>query len=180
MKEDALILFLLACYSHAEQHSDDLSNQNAAIVFCPDECDIYGIGANSLPKGVIKTDERIKARPKKYAYIEHAERNAIYAAAKAGRCTKNCVMVCPWFACADCARAIVQSGIRKVYGHKQRMDMTNVGREKVADTVDNRWVAPVTDGDIILQEAGIETYYYDGPMPEPINILINEQRITAL
>lgn len=179
MNDEDVKLFLKECYLHAAIASDDLSNQNAAVIFDPTETNIFALAANSIPYGVHKTDQRIKERPTKYAYIEHAERNSIYKAAREGRCLRNCVMVCPWFACADCARAIVQSGIRKVYGHKQRLELTNVGRDKVVDVTTNRWVKTVEDGDVILQEAGIELYYYDGTI-EGINVLVNEKRYTSI
>jgi dCMP deaminase len=51
-------------------------------------------------------------RPDKYFFTEHAERNAIYACARAGTATNNCIMVIKWFPCADCARAIIQAGIK--------------------------------------------------------------------
>lgn len=164
-------------YRFAELNSDDLSNQNAALILDGDE--IVSIACNCIPPGVTKTMDRIAQRPKKYAFIEHAERGAIYLAARKGHKLEGTTMVCPWFACADCARAIVLAGITKVIGHKQRMQMTNLGRENVVDTVDNRWTKAVDDGDAILQEAGVELEYYDGPVG-PVNILVNEMRVISL
>jgi len=161
-------------YRFAAINSDDLSNQNAALLL--DGSEIVSIACNKIPDGVVKTPERISQRPMKYAFIEHAERGAIYEAARKGHKTEGLTMVCPWFACADCARAIVCAGIKKVIGHKQRMEMTSLGREKVTDNVNNRWTAAVSDGDAILQEAGIELEYFDGPVGG-IQILVNEQKV---
>lgn len=168
---------LRACYRIAGLTSDDRSNQNAALLWNGEE--VLAIATNRIPDDVVKTEERITKRPTKYAFIEHAERGAIYEAAKKGIKTEGLTMVCPWFACADCARAIVLAGIKTVIGHKQRMEMTNLGREKVTDTVDNRWTTAVSDGDLILQEAGIECIYFDGPVGG-VDILVNEQRVTTL
>jgi len=61
-------------------------------------------------------------RPEKYLWTEHAERNAIYACARAGTSTNNCIMVIKWFPCAECARAIIQSGIKVLVGCHPNMD----------------------------------------------------------
>lgn len=160
------------CYMVAASLSDDLSNQNAAFVIS--EWGNYGpIVPNRIPDKVQKLEERIKVRPTKYDFIEHAERGAIYAAARNGIRTQNGTLICPWFACADCSRAIVCAGIKKVVGHKQRNDLTSYGRDKVVDTVSDRWVNPISNGEAILKEAGIECVYLD--FHAGLSVLINEQ-----
>ena len=56
--------------------------------------------------------ERLEA-PTKYLWIEHAERNAIYNAARAGMGLEGCTLYCETPS-MDCARAIVQAGIVQV------------------------------------------------------------------
>lgn len=59
--------------------------------------------------------ERFK-RPLKYKYIEHAERNAIYSAANLGYSLHSSKMyLSKLFPCCDCARAIVESGIKELH-----------------------------------------------------------------
>ena len=62
--------------------------------------------------------ERWEKRPEKYDWVEHAERNAIYAAARMGAATKGCKMYLNYNpeCCTDCARAIIQAGIIEVIG----------------------------------------------------------------
>ena len=110
---------LRKAYNYASIVSSDLNTQNGAIIVNNGE--IISMGANSIPLNVKIDDNRLK-RPDKYNYIEHAERNAIYNAAKQGKSTYGATMYCPWFACTDCARAIIQSGIKKVVGHKHFVD----------------------------------------------------------
>ena len=59
-------------------------------------------------------------RPEKYDWIEHAERNAIYAAAREGRKLMGATMYLNKFPCVECARAIAQTGITELYhgGHE--------------------------------------------------------------
>lgn len=72
-------------------------------------------GYNGAPRGC-KADEdhRIETRPEKYMWVEHAERNAIYTAARTGFRTVGATMYITHAPCMDCARAIVQAGIKKV------------------------------------------------------------------
>lgn len=55
-------------------------------------------------------------RPLKYQYVEHAERNAIYNAARVGTPTLGCSAFVSLAPCVGCARALVQAGIKEVYG----------------------------------------------------------------
>lgn len=164
--------YIIECYRVAAAKSDDLSNQNAAMIISQDG-DEGPIVPNKIPDRVFKHEERIKVRPTKYDFIEHAERGAIYAAAKKGICTEDAILICPWFACADCARSIICSGVKRVVGHKQRNELTSYGRNKIVDTVSDRWVNPISNGDLMLKEAGIELIYLD--FEAGIRILINEQ-----
>jgi len=54
-------------------------------------------------------------------WIEHAERNAICNAARAGTATENCTIYVEIMPCMDCARAIVQAGIRQTVISAARM-----------------------------------------------------------
>ena len=76
---------LRRCYGMARL-SPDKSNQNAAVIYLDrviDE-DELGRGINKFPPGLEVTPEMVTDREKKYFYIEHAERAAIYEAAKDG------------------------------------------------------------------------------------------------
>lgn len=56
----------------------------------------------------------VDLRPIKYRYTEHAERNAIYSAARAGVSTNCCTMYCTHAPCTDCARAVIQAGLNRI------------------------------------------------------------------
>jgi dCMP deaminase len=57
----------------------------------------------------------------KYLWMEHAERNAICNAARAGTATEGCTIYVEIMPCMDCARAIVQAGIAEVVVSASRM-----------------------------------------------------------
>ena len=163
---------LIECYKVAAADSDDLSNQNAALIIRQNGIQTVA-AANSIPPGVEKKEERIKVRPTKYDFIEHAERGIVYYAAKYGFALWGTTMVCPWIACADCSRAIKLSGIKTVVTHKQRNEMTSLGRDKIVDVTTDRWVKPISNGMIILQEGGVEVIEID--FKAGMKVLINEQ-----
>jgi dCMP deaminase len=75
---------------------------------------IRSTGYNSFPRGLDDNVEERKQRPEKYLWIEHAERNAIYNAAKSGIPLDGCAIYMHGLPCTDCARAIIQSGIKKI------------------------------------------------------------------
>jgi dCMP deaminase len=56
----------------------------------------------------------------KYIWFEHAERNAIYQAARRGLSTEGCTMFVELTPCVECARAIIQAGITQVVINQDR------------------------------------------------------------
>ena len=100
--------------------SKDPSTQNGSILLNR-HGNIISEAWNAFPDNVLEKKERWE-RPLKYKIIEHAERNAIYKAASQGLSTKDGILVCPWAACTDCARGIIQAGIKLLVTHKQASD----------------------------------------------------------
>lgn len=109
-------------------------------------------GANRFPAGVNQDPERLE-KPAKYWFLEHAERNAIFLAARKGITTYQQGLVAPYTACVDCARAIVTSGIVCVIRHLDAMDR-----------VPQHWIANFAAGDDVLLEAGVEIVDFEGPV----------------
>jgi dCMP deaminase len=98
--------------------SEDRSVGVGAAVVSPDQV-ILSIGYNGFPRGVSPDQGDRHLRPAKYMWTEHAERNAIYAAARVGAALKGARMYLTWFPCAACARAIVQAGISTLVTSRQ-------------------------------------------------------------
>ncbi|MFX8778102.1 deaminase, partial [Acinetobacter baumannii] len=85
-------------------------------------------------------------RPLKYQFVEHAERNSIFHAAREGSKLAGSTMYCPWYACADCARAIIQAGIKEVVGHQKCFDLTP-----------GHWKESIANAFQMFEEAGVKT-----------------------
>jgi len=101
--------------------SKDRSTKYAAIIIDKNHR-IISTGYNGFPSGCNDEIEEWHQRPQKYFYSEHSERNAIYSAARAGIPLDGCTIVVNGFPCADCARAIIQSGIKNLVCYKPEVD----------------------------------------------------------
>jgi dCMP deaminase len=95
----------------AASWSKDRSVGVGCVIASPDHA-MLSSGFNGFPRGVNDNVEERHQRPAKYKFTEHAERNAIYNAARHGIKLEGATIYLPWYPCADCARAIVQSGIK--------------------------------------------------------------------
>lgn len=93
--------------------SEDNSRKVGCVIVGENK-EIMSLGYNGLPRGVKLKSDRLIA-PIKYLYMEHAERNSVYNATLNGVCLKNSTMIITHYPCADCARAIIQSGISSCY-----------------------------------------------------------------
>lgn len=130
------------------QWSKDRSTQVGCVIVGPYK-EIRSIGYNSFPRGLDDEVEARHTRPEKYKWTEHAERNALYAAARIGVPVDGCTMYLPWFPCMDCARAIVQSGISTLVAFQPDLNHPQWGddfRMAIAllreAGVEVRWSAP--------------------------------------
>ena len=95
--------------------SKDQSTQIGAVVVGLDN-EVLSTGYNSFPSGLDDSKQERQERPEKYFWFEHAERNAIYNAARIGVSLKNStIYLTSGIPCMDCARGIVNSGIKTVY-----------------------------------------------------------------
>lgn len=105
---------LRAIREEANEYGTDRSTRVGCVILRPNDPEHSIYGMNSFAEGVdTEIDERHE-RPAKYKWTEHAERNAIYHAARTGTPIEGAVMYLPWYPCADCARAIIQCGLKEL------------------------------------------------------------------
>ena len=154
---------LREAYKWAEKTSDDRSTKGGAILVRHDQMVPLLLGSNRFPSPALSDNPANHERPRKYAFMEHAERDVIYRAVYCGISTRGLVMVCPWACCAECARAIVLAGITKVIAHKQAHDMSPP-----------RWQQLIDDGIEILAAKGVEYLLWDGKVDGVENLFNGE------
>ncbi|MBL1240246.1 MAG: dCMP deaminase [OCS116 cluster bacterium] len=106
--------FRVLCNHIASWSEDPHFKVGAVIVGFSNE--IISTGYNGFPRGVDAGQEVRFNREsgEKFFWMEHAERNAIYNAARNGVRLQDCKIYINRFPCADCARAIIQTGITKI------------------------------------------------------------------
>ena len=96
------------------QRSKDPSTQAGAVITTQDHV-VVGIGYNGFPRGIdndtFPWDREGSLEETKYAYICHAEENAIY---NANSKTHGCKVYATLFPCNECAKTIIQNGIVEV------------------------------------------------------------------
>jgi dCMP deaminase len=107
--------------NHVSTWSKDKNKKVGAVIVDNDNI-VLSMGYNGIPRGCDDTDESRYERPIKYLFTEHAERNAIYHAARHGVSLKDCKLYVTLFPCADCARAMIQSGITKLIAPEPNLD----------------------------------------------------------
>src|SRR4051794_36949338 len=90
--------------------SKDPNTQIGCVIIGPNH-EIRSTGYNSFPRGIRDDVPERLVRPTEYLWIEHAERNAICNAARAGTATEACTIYVEIMPCMDCARAVVQAGV---------------------------------------------------------------------
>jgi dCMP deaminase len=133
--------------THIASWSKDKSTKVGCVIV-DDDNRIITTGFNGFPVGFNDDIPERHARPAKYSFTEHSERNAIYSAARLGVSVKGTTIYIATlgndlFVCADCARDIIQSGIKRIV-------------IKEPDWNNERWAESVKISKEMLEECKIE------------------------
>jgi len=106
-------VFMLMANLIAKRSKDPSTKVGACIV--DDDNIVVGLGYNGFPRGC--HDDKLpwcregKITDTKYAYVVHAEANAIL---NSNTDVRGCRLYCHLFPCNECAKTIIQSGIKEV------------------------------------------------------------------
>lgn len=112
-------------------------------------------GYNGFPRHVDDDHAARHKRPLKYKWTEHAERNAIFNAARIGMALGGCTMYVTHLPCAECGRAIIQVGIERVV----------VDEGSLADSeFSGRWSKDMIVTKEMFEEAGVALMFV--PIPD--------------
>lgn len=113
---------------------------------------ILSTGYNGLPANLSDSLPRYQDREYKLATIIHAEKNAIFNAAKNGSTTEGSTAYVTWPPCSQCASALIQAGIVKVVCPDPA-------------TSPDRWRANFKIANELLFEAGVTVLYFGDSLP---------------
>lgn len=166
-------LYITMCYLVGMRSKDPHTHVGAVIVDTDNV--LVSTGYNSLPRGIDvgKNSHRLsRENDEKYYWIEHAERNAIYNAARRGTQLKSCKLYVPWIPCTDCARGIVQTGISEVIIHQNGQDFYD-------KNTNGKWVESYKKTTTMFQEAGVKMRYLTCDVVAP-EIFMNAELFDAI
>ena len=137
-------MFILQAALIAQKSKDPSTKVGCVIV--GDDNAILSMGFNGFPRGVDENSPLRWKRPEKYNWVEHAERNAIYNAARHGINLLGARAYLNWEPkpCADCTRALIQAGIKEIIGPNRAFGGKGAGKHYSID-----------HADIMLREAGV-------------------------
>ena len=129
--------------------SKDINTQIGVVVVGKDNS-IVSTGYNSFARGINDDIDERQEKPEKYFWFEHAERNAIYNAARIGVSLKYSTMYLTCgMSCSDCTRGIINSGIKRVY-----LERGGGAKGVLWDEHEKRSIE-------MFKEAGVEIIFYD-------------------
>lgn len=158
MKHKSWPDYFLGIAEEVKTRSKDVNTQIGAVIV--DEGNIIiSTGYNSFPRGIKDDLESRQQRPEKYYWMAHAERNAIYAAAKKGISTNGTtIYLTCGVPCSGCAIAIIQAGIKRVYFRKGA-NPTHSQKSNI-----EKWRAEAERSMEMFHEAGVELIPYENEL----------------
>ena len=124
--------FMGLAHLSALRSKDPNTQVGACIVDAENK--VVSIGYNGMPRGCSDNEFPWEREGSflntKYAFVVHAELNAIL---NSPRPVKDCTLYVSLFPCNECAKAIIQSGIRKIVYESDKYDGTegNVASKKM-------------------------------------------------
>lgn len=118
------------------KRSKDPSSQVGACIVDEDK-KVVSIGYNGMPRCVDESQltwNKGEGLDSKYLYVCHAEFNAILNI-RNGSSLKNCTVYVTLFPCNECAKAIIQTGIKKVIylSDKYKDQTSTIASKKLLD-----------------------------------------------
>ncbi len=135
--------------------SHDPHRQVGVSIYSPDG-ELLAVGTNKVPDALHLSADEIQSllgrdRNWKYFMLEHAERQAIFDALNKGVSLYNASLFSTLFPCADCARAIVAAGIRRVVTPRPGLNSSR----------DERWLEHYNYAQQIFSAAGTVLDFFD-------------------
>ncbi|RLG16245.1 CMP deaminase [Candidatus Pacearchaeota archaeon] len=146
-------VFMTMVYLVASRSKDKRAHIGAVVVGPKNE--LRSAGYNGFVRGLNDFVPKRYEKPEKYHWFEHAERNAIYNATLMGVSLEGCRMYTNGIPCMDCARGIVQSGIKEVIVDKEWNDLNS-----------EKWEEHSKRSLEMFEEVGVSVRYYEGPFLE--------------
>lgn len=147
--------FMAMALLSAQRSKDPSTKVGACIV--NSENKIVGVGYNGMPTGC--SDDALpwsrtadSELDTKYPYVCHAELNAILNSNQAT--LKDCTLYVTLFPCNSCAKAVIQSGIKKIVYYEDKYADANItiAAKRLFDLVGIEYIQYTKSGDSLTIE----------------------------
>jgi len=142
------------CKTIASKSKDPSTKVGSVII--GEDGEIRSTGWNGFARRVNDLPERYADREFKYKLVVHAEYNAICNAARVGIPLRGCSLyVYPLIICNECAKGIIQVGIREVFMYAPVLKDI----EKLSDNIKG-WMNTFEITQLMFEEANIRYTVY--------------------
>lgn len=136
----------LGLAKYEAENSKDPSTKVGCVIIGRDNA-VRSTGYNGLPRGADDEVPERNVRPEKLFWYEHAERNAIFNAARIGTALSGSTIYSTLCPCMDCARAIIQSGIKRVVTPKPDLEKYSL------------WAGQFERAETLYRECNVRLHY---------------------
>jgi len=140
--------YFIGMAQYVATKSKDRSTKVGCVIVGPNH-EIRTTGYNGFCRGVNDDVDERHWRPEKYYWTEHAERNAIYNAARNGIPLENCTAYITMIPCADCTRGLIQSGIKRIVCNDTNNAVNPIWNESFSRSCE------------MVNEVGVEAFVYN-------------------
>jgi dCMP deaminase len=138
-------------YLKLAEHISTWSKDSTGIgsVAIGDQGQVLAQGYNGFPRGVKDSQERYDVKEDKYKFVVHSEMNVIYNASYNGVSLRDSTLyVWGLPVCSECAKGIIQTGIKRVV-------MSN--RDRISTLpLSDKWRESFDLTKTLFEEAGVE------------------------
>ena len=137
------IRYIELAYKVSEWSKDPSTKIGCVVV--GDKGQVLAQGYNGFPRGIEDSEERLDNRETKLKYVVHGEMNAIYNACYNGISLEGSTMYVTGLpTCSDCAKGVIQVGIKRVVWPKE------------LENVEERWKESIELTMSMFDEAGVK------------------------
>ena len=152
--------FMRMTYLTTDKSKDPSSKVGAILV---KDQNVFSTGFNGFPRGIKDTHERLHNRETKYKYVTHAEANAIHGAARIGHATLGSTMYTIGMPCTECAKAIIQAGIKELVIHD----------DPLVSFTHGKWAESCAFSKSLFDEAGVVVRVFNKKLG--VKTLVNKE-----
>jgi len=131
--------------NHVATWSKDPSTQVGCVIV-DKQNRVVSLGFNGFPRGVKDIASRYQDKDTKYLFVAHAERNALDNAPLS---VEGCTLYSPLLPCNECAKSIIQKGIKKVISYHPTEDRPHLNWDVTQE---------------MFREAGVQLYLINKPV----------------